>query len=564
MRYPCTWTSYLDQNAYHLGMALQSNGPDARSGKYTYEEMMEVWTAANHTKSDVMMMWWYPSTLYQTYLGTDAEFLKVNLPPPTQECMQNRVLQEDQCSSNIKTRVGNASGACDEAAKPLLTITSTGFFNMIYNPLIPNPLQSPAYDAVKGFQLSSTQLGEIFSYWFNARDAREGVCQWVVDNIEYARKLIPQTKFPRSIQKDPDWGTLQCVAFGLSILAVVATLISLLTVYCRRKRLVMIFAQVEFLMLTLFGLLLVSFGATALAVPPSNRSCTTAVWFVLIGYTIFLIPLCLKISTINRLIQADGALATPQVTVPRRVLIGAVGFFGICAVIFLLAWTIVDPPQKHAAYELAPSNPTDTNFVVIQHHFCSSNQTYWIIVTLAWNSLLLGCASVLAFQSRHVRQDFNESQTLAIMIYSHFVFIILRIILLVFMPNEIDESVLTLCQSIIFSIDTLVTLIIYFLPKFLTTDETHRRASVRMVNRIFTRSQVEKLDDDSFSNECESNTPKTSDNDEGKQTECATEPIDSKAATGLRNRRSCRNCGLDPEVRAVDVEASPSTEAMES
>lgn len=44
--YPCTWTSFVTQQTYHLDIALESNGPSPNGG-YTYSQIYQIWAAAN-------------------------------------------------------------------------------------------------------------------------------------------------------------------------------------------------------------------------------------------------------------------------------------------------------------------------------------------------------------------------------------------------------------------------------------------------------------------------------------------------------------------------------------
>ena len=58
--YPCGWSSSVQQIAHHLDMPLASSGPEPGSGGYTYTQMVDIWHAANATKSHVIMNWWTP------------------------------------------------------------------------------------------------------------------------------------------------------------------------------------------------------------------------------------------------------------------------------------------------------------------------------------------------------------------------------------------------------------------------------------------------------------------------------------------------------------------------
>jgi hypothetical protein len=76
--YPCGWSSNVRPVAYWNNIALESNGPMPGSNGYGYSQIVQIMQAANATKSDFLVLWWYPDLDYQRYLGTDAELIKVS------------------------------------------------------------------------------------------------------------------------------------------------------------------------------------------------------------------------------------------------------------------------------------------------------------------------------------------------------------------------------------------------------------------------------------------------------------------------------------------------------
>ena len=94
---------------------------------------------------------------------------------------------------------------------------------------------------------------------------------------------------------------------------------------------------------------------------------------------------------------------------------------------------------------------------------------------MASNLVLLLCATVLAVQTRNIKDEVNESWTLSLMIYSHFLFMVLRIVLLA-IEGLAKIWELPFYHSLIFSLDAMFTCGLYFLPKFLQKDQ---RASER-------------------------------------------------------------------------------------
>jgi len=80
--------------------------------------------------------------------------------------------------------------------------------------------------------------------------------------------------------------------------------------------------------------------------------------------------------------------------------------------------------------------------------------------------VLLG-ASVLAYQSRDIIERMNEGHWLAFLVYSHLMFLIVRITIKVLaLTDTIMASMLTKIMAIVVALETISAILVYFLPKF--------------------------------------------------------------------------------------------------
>ena len=70
-------------------MALESNG-NGVSGGYEYSEMVEIWKAANATKSDVIGQWWKPEATFNSFVGTESELIMVRFTAHEEMCSSNK------------------------------------------------------------------------------------------------------------------------------------------------------------------------------------------------------------------------------------------------------------------------------------------------------------------------------------------------------------------------------------------------------------------------------------------------------------------------------------------
>ena len=334
--YPCGWSSFVGQvsvmihktaifqfpnkifspnasflhdkqQAHHLNIAVESNGKEPGSNGYSYAAMTQIWAAAHRTKSNVILHWWSPEALYQEFLNTDSEFSRISLPPPTQDCVENRVNPIDRCGDSFEERVGDALGACDEAPHALFKIIGSSLYDISYDSELPEAMHSPAYEAVKNFRISDLELGKVFDYWFEGDidrwgiDPRDAACRWVLENFEQVEAFVPRThpRLPEDndhIYEEP----LYYASLALACLALVGSGASTVTAYYQRNKDVLRFAQIEFLFLLLIGLVLVSIGSVLNVLPPSDKSCVAVAWFINLGYTLELVPLVVKVAALNR------------------------------------------------------------------------------------------------------------------------------------------------------------------------------------------------------------------------------------------------------------------------
>ena len=268
-----------------------------------------------------MMQWWQPDVNYESYLGTDAEFVPVILPPTTKECLDHQVSQNDRCSNDTKVRLGGPLGACGDSGNPLSKIISGGLYDLTFDPSIPEALRSPAYDVLQAFTFAGVDLSNLFEYYFKMSSPREAVCQWLVDSLQIAENMIPLS-YPRTLRTQSDTGPLMYVAVILGGISTLQVLWASWVVYRNRQMKVIRVAQIEFLGLLLFGCINISVSAIVTGIPPNNTSCVATVWLINIGYTLELVPLVVKVAAINKLLNAARRM--------RRVTLKRSSLFGQC------------------------------------------------------------------------------------------------------------------------------------------------------------------------------------------------------------------------------------------
>lgn len=179
-----------------------------------------------------------------------------------------------------------------------------------------------------------------------------------------------------------------------------------------------------------------------------------------LGFSTVLSVVMVKMSTINRIMQKSKKLK--RVKVSRKSMFSSVGVLVSIDLIILIVWTAISPPQ--AVEELVLPNEFSTT--VESSLICRSKWIVFNYIIDGWHVLLLLVASVLSFQSRDIVPAFNESRSIGTMIYSNFLFMIIRMIVFALgSSGMIQSNFFGASMCLLFVLDTLIATTIYVIPK---------------------------------------------------------------------------------------------------
>lgn len=460
----------MTQQAFWNDIKLESKGPEAPSGGYAYRDLLDVWSAANATKSPVIMRWWQPEANQQSFEGTDAEFVPISLPAPTEICRKNRVSNDDRCSEDIFARRGNMEGSCADELSVMRRVIVQALGDHTF--LTPPGERSPAYDGIKNMRVSDISMDAMMRRWISRKvdkygfDPREAVCSWAAENVDILSSAIPRG-YPRVVQENEWYAPVMYAGATLSAIMLLATLLVASLVYKHREKRSVKVAQLDFLAIILSGILALAVGAVVYILPPSPATCISKQWLLTLGYTLSITPLLVKVAAINKIMQ--GAKRLKRIKLTRRQLLRQVASVVIGVTLFLIIWTAVDAPQSQETIILV----NESGNLVERQESCASSSVVWFYAILTWNFILLICASVLAIQSRNVRQEFNESKFLGLLVYARFFFVILGAIVYFLSENNdsLAPNVFAGIISLLLSFDVAAALLIYFVPKLYAKQE---------------------------------------------------------------------------------------------
>ena len=351
-------------------------------------------------------------------VGTDAQFTRVVLPQPTQECVENRADISTFCGDDEVAKVGVAAGACDTYSRNLKKLLSLGLRKISLESATSEALWSPAYEAISNFQISTFQYGEIFQKWlevdggkWNYDNPRDAACRWAVENLDLLNSFVPQT-YPRAMRNRSDAKEALQI-FGLVFACFSMTLILLCfgIAFLKRNTKAMYFIQLPFLHLLLVGLLLVASGGLVTAMRPSDTTCLLSIWLNNVGSALVTVPMTMRIYTINHLVNSGKMLK--RVRIKLKKLFRTTGFVLALVVGFLISWTMVDPPLKTYNVELSSEVTRGGETIVDSSESCNSNGDFWTLISISWQALLLLPAVVIAIVVSRL-ENMNDTKTLGV------------------------------------------------------------------------------------------------------------------------------------------------------
>eukprot|EP00594_Rhizosolenia_setigera_P020831 CAMPEP_0178980728 /NCGR_PEP_ID=MMETSP0789-20121207/26664_1 /TAXON_ID=3005 /ORGANISM="Rhizosolenia setigera, Strain CCMP 1694" /LENGTH=413 /DNA_ID=CAMNT_0020671187 /DNA_START=49 /DNA_END=1291 /DNA_ORIENTATION=+ len=221
---------------YWEKIALSTNGPN-EYGTYGYGDLLDIWAAANATRSNVVMYLWTPN--------------------------------------GSPVRVGPKEGAC-------------GYRPSVLKKAVAEVLKcdggamcSPAYEFIKSLRIDSVSQRELLNSWISigtdkyGYDPRFAVCEWVKSNLDTLRLSIPNS-YPRVKKNEDSNGSFSSSATVFGAITSFSVLLLMAATYKLRRKTVIVYAQPDFMYMVQTGLFAVALGS------------------ICIFFTSFTIHLCIK------------------------------------------------------------------------------------------------------------------------------------------------------------------------------------------------------------------------------------------------------------------------------
>ena len=259
-----------------------------------------------------------------------------------------------------------------------------------------------------------------------------------------------------------DWSLSSGVeGFGvaMAVLGMVALAAIMLCVVIYRTHPVIKAASPGFLLTSLVGVMMLLAGVILLVSPVNAANCSTLSWFLNIGFTLTFSPLFAKTW---RIYQIFGRKKLSVVKINNRKLAVIVSSMIVIDAIVVAAWQGVSPVQPTISTTTS-GNPAVEN----DYNQCSTSGagTQFFIAVVVIKSVLLIYGAILAFSTRRVSQQFNESQPIAWAIYN-VVFSIGIVAPIVFVISAVGDVLILLLVFVVLWI-SYFTASILVIPKLI-------------------------------------------------------------------------------------------------
>ena len=176
-----------------------------------------------------------------------------------------------------------------------------------------------------------------------------------------------------------------------------------------------------------------------------------------------LAPISVKVQAMNT-VQSCSNLSFRRIWIDSKKLKKQIILFIVPGLVYLIVWTALDMPKQTESLTLDHSG--NANIVNLDRN-CSSASVIWNIISYVWQFLLLLSSSVLSFFSRDVEDQNKEIKFIGLLVYSHLMFLIFRIIVWRLSLNgSIRGTTGSSIESISLSLDVIIGVVIYFGSKF--------------------------------------------------------------------------------------------------
>lgn len=303
-----------------------------------------------------------------------------------------------------------------------------------------------------------------------AGSKREVQYHWLIPDPTDASKSVECTggiALPESVLLDCEYVPYDAGAF--TAVAVIAGILSstlfvaMIFVFYYRDLPIIKRSQYQFLLVLLFGGILVCGAVWAYAGSPTKSICTTRSFGLAYGFTLIFGALLVKTLRVYRVFMSG---AMKRVRLSAYTMFKILGVFVVIDFVILATWNIVDPPLPTTVEEETP----ELGGGVVERLHCASTSFIYTALLLFWKAILLFAGLYLSFLIRKVSSDFQES----VWIFASSLVVLLTSLIILPMAYLVDLPAITfyLFFSFLLLGSTATVMALMIVPKIIRLHES--------------------------------------------------------------------------------------------
>ena len=273
---------------------------------------------------------------------------------------------------------------------------------------------------------------------------------------------VPLLHLPLTWRLTPAIGGL---SMALAVLAGVLTVAAMVVTVRYASHPVFRSSSPSFMLISFTGLLVLCAAMLQLSLVQTNGVCAAFTWCTQMGFTLIFAPLFSKAYRIYRIF---GRRKLKVVKLTNRKLLAGVAAAIIADIIYLIVWHAVAPPTVITIPQFTTPASGAGGLITTFYGTCAyaDASSHFFQAVAVGKLLMLAAGVMLAFGTRQVTSQFNESKIIGFCIYN-LVFAIGIIIPILLVINAIGDTANLLLLFLLAEI-TYTTLGLLFVPKLLS------------------------------------------------------------------------------------------------
>eukprot|EP01102_Stenamoeba_stenopodia_P014664 TRINITY_DN4896_c0_g1_i3.p1 TRINITY_DN4896_c0_g1~~TRINITY_DN4896_c0_g1_i3.p1 ORF type:complete len:1045 (-),score=275.20 TRINITY_DN4896_c0_g1_i3:1905-5039(-) len=262
-------------------------------------------------------------------------------------------------------------------------------------------------------------------------------------------------------QKEPDDVARVLIYIAVALILALAFVVLLLLIWKRREKPIHN-ATPSMCYTIVMGVVLCAISVT-MWTKAEDAMCALRGWLLALGLTMIFGAIFVRAYRLLWIFKKTvGDIHAKRRVITNLDLGIGVGAQLTVVIIVLVVWMIVAPPNKRDVIEIDVSGEEADNTITYECDYGYPSSVF-IILLIVMEALLLAFNCVVAFLTRNIPSNFNESKHIAFTMYNAAIMMTVAIVLVIVFNDDPTAILIIVALTILFQ--CLVTLVVLFAPK---------------------------------------------------------------------------------------------------